>query len=198
MNGQNAKLNSNQANPNANPQNAAPTRPPTQPPRPQQTNSVPPPTDPRTQWELDAESRRLSQQVEAESRERRRKEKEADRRTQKLLQAEEKEARKRQAQIDKETERLKRLYGQEDNVSRQRQKAPQVPPRPQQPPQINTHQRYPSHPVPQSLQSRPSPVMTGGLMPPQPKMKEKRSIFGLRKKEGESSQNLLKKRSSMF
>ena len=74
----------------------------------------PPPVDPRTQWELDAETARLKQQAHAEARERRRREKEEERRTKKFLEAEEKEQRRKQAEIDQETERLKKLYAREE------------------------------------------------------------------------------------
>jgi len=77
-----------------------------------------PPADPRTQWEIDAETSRLRKQAEAERRveEQRRKEREkADaaeaKRMQKMYEAEEKEQRRRQAEIDRETARLRRQYG---------------------------------------------------------------------------------------
>ncbi|KAK2871845.1 hypothetical protein FQN49_002770 [Arthroderma sp. PD_2] len=171
-----------------------------------------PPADPRTQWELDAESRVLKQQTAAEKRERLKKEKEAEKQTKKLLEAEEKGAKKRQAQIDKETERLKKLYGKEESkVHKLQQKQPSAfrPAQPPRPVQHPNHSRYPSvqHPSmpPQSqaqfLPPRPQSVV-GGLRPPQqqqPQLKEKRSIFGFRKKESSTPANTLaKKRSSMF
>jgi hypothetical protein len=77
--------------------------------------------DPRTQWELDAETARLRAQVEAEEREMRRIEalrrKERDRideaetrRLRKMVEHEYREARRRQEEVDRETERLRRQY----------------------------------------------------------------------------------------
>lgn len=78
----------------------------------------PPPADPRTQWEIDAETARLRAQTDAERRaeEQRRKERQkADeaeaKRIKKMLEAEERERRRRQAEIDRETERLRKQYG---------------------------------------------------------------------------------------
>lgn len=75
--------------------------------------------DPRTKWEVDAENARIKQQEEAARRERRRKAEEEERKTRKLLEAEQKAQRKKQAEVDKETERLKKMYGKEDERSRQ-------------------------------------------------------------------------------
>ncbi|KAF3484352.1 uncharacterized protein GIQ15_03676 [Arthroderma uncinatum] len=186
------------------------TKPPTQPatqPLPQRPTPPPrqniPPADPRTQWELDAESRVLKQQSEGEKRERLRKEKDAEKQTKKLLEVEQKEARKRQAQIDKETERLKKLYGKEESkVHKLRQKQPPAP-RPAQPHLPVQHPSIPPRSQVQFLSPRPQSVV-GGLRPPQqqlppPQLKEKRSIFGFRKKEPSAPANTLaKKRSSMF
>lgn len=79
-------------------------------------------TNPRTQWEIDAETARLRAQVEAEERHRRQQEaarrrerEKADeaetRRLQKMVEAEQREAQKRQEAIDRETERLRKEYG---------------------------------------------------------------------------------------
>lgn len=96
-----------------------------QPPKPVRTPR-PPPTDPRTQWEIDAETARLKAQVEHEERERKRAEHAEAKRTKKMLEAEEKEARRKQADIDKETARLKRLYASEQTGP---QPKPHLPPR---------------------------------------------------------------------
>jgi hypothetical protein len=77
-----------------------------------------PPTDPRTQWEIDAETARLKRLAMEEERERRRKVETEQKQIKKMLEAEEKERRRRQAEIDKETERLQRLYGQEEQQAR--------------------------------------------------------------------------------
>ncbi|WEW58106.1 hypothetical protein PRK78_003573 [Emydomyces testavorans] len=182
--------------------------------------------DPRTQWEIDAETKRLKQQADAEARERRRKEKEAEKRTKKLLEAEEREKRRRQAQVEEETERLRRKYGKEDHKSRKQQHnpKPQSAPPPSsgapllRPPQFSTH--HPSHssysisapswlsptvgppttqPNPQFLAPRPPASIGGGLRPPAPQLREKRSIFGFRFGENKDSGSpLLRKRSSIF
>ncbi|EFQ96781.1 hypothetical protein MGYG_08706 [Nannizzia gypsea CBS 118893] len=175
---------------------------PQQRPAPPPRQSIPP-TDLRSQWELDAEANVLKQQSEAEKRARLKKEKEAEKRTKKLLEAEEKEAKKRQAQVDKETERLRKIYGKGEIKVLKLQQQHQPAPRPPQPP------RQPqNHPVPpqsrvQFAAPRPQSI-AGGLRPPpqqqpQPQLKEKRSIFGFRKKEsGVAPNTLMKKRSSMF
>lgn len=77
-------------------------------------NTRVPPTDPRSQWEIDAETARLRRQAAEEERQRRRQEQEQEKQLRRMLEAEEKDQRRRQAEIDKETERLKRLYGQPD------------------------------------------------------------------------------------
>ncbi|PGH19261.1 hypothetical protein AJ80_04127 [Polytolypa hystricis UAMH7299] len=106
-------------NNNINNNNNTPARPhSTIPPR----DPRPPPVDPRTQWELDAETTRLKDQAKAEARELRRREKEQEKRTQKLLEAEERESRRKQTEIERETERLKKLYGEEEAQYRRMQK----------------------------------------------------------------------------
>lgn len=133
------------------------TTPPHQTPlRPPRSTRPPPATDPRTQWELDAETARLKAQAEAEAKEERRRLREREKadeaerkRLQRMVEEEVKAARRKQAEIDKETERLRRQYG--------------VPP----PPPPNTR---PSHngpymqPIPQHVHfapSRPEPGNTG-------------------------------------
>jgi len=107
--------------------------------RPQQQQSQPQPgprLDPRSQWEIEAETARLKNQVEAEAREqrrqaeaakkaRRRREAEEERQTLQFLDQEkkqkdreEKERRRKQAEIDKETERLKKQFGDQSNLLR--------------------------------------------------------------------------------
>ncbi|KAL9625083.1 MAG: hypothetical protein Q9160_000812 [Pyrenula sp. 1 TL-2023] len=97
---------------------AAATKPkPSRPPRV-------PPTDPRSQWEIDAETARLRAATEAEAKERARREAVDQKRVKKLLESEEKEKRRKQVEVDKETERLKRIYGKDDAKAR-----PLLPPR---------------------------------------------------------------------
>jgi hypothetical protein len=128
---------------------------------PQQSQREPPPTDPRTQWEIDAETARLKQQAEAEAREHKRREREDEKRAKKLLETEQKEARRREAEVDKETQRLKKLYGKEEQQyygARPPQPQPQhrhqqQSPRPNPPPRPNDPHRHSFHP--QTQPSRP-------------------------------------------
>ncbi|KAI9877661.1 MAG: hypothetical protein M1830_003180 [Pleopsidium flavum] len=112
------------------------------------TQPRPPLTDPRTQWEIDAETARLKKQVEHEEREHKRAEHAETKRIKKMLEAEEKEARRKQAEVDKETARLKKAYGLEQNAHQ---------PRPQLPPRYDMPQRQ-SAPWVLSQFSRPSNV----------------------------------------
>lgn len=165
---------------------------PQQPPRPQQNPAQPPranqrtaqrtpqPTqvlsqqpsrlDPRTQWEIDAETARLKAAVEAEAREqkkqeetarkaRRRAEQEEERKTMQFLEnerktkeKEEKERRRKQAEVDKETERLRKQFGDQSNML-----APQRPPQPQRHSAPHVHFQTP-RPGPSRPQQRPAPV----------------------------------------
>lgn len=84
----------------------------------------PPPTDPRSQWELDAETARLKKQVEREERERRHTEHAETKRVKKMVEAEERRARQKQAEIDQETERLKRAFAEEFRQSQQIHRPP--------------------------------------------------------------------------
>lgn len=83
-----------------------------------------PPTDPRSQWEIDAETTRLRAATESEAKERARRETADRKRAQKLFEAEEKERRRKQVEVDRETERLRRIYGKDDARAR-----PTLPPR---------------------------------------------------------------------
>jgi hypothetical protein len=93
--------------------------PATIPPPSASSNSKPPPhADPRSKWELDAETARLKAQADAEAKAelRRQKEKakadEAERkRLQRMVAEEERIRRNKDAEIERETERLRRLYG---------------------------------------------------------------------------------------
>ena len=90
--------------------------------RARQSDPGPPITDPRTQWELDAETARLKAAADAEAKEARRQEdaqrreqarrdEQESRRLMKQLEAEEKERRRKEREIEKETERLRKIYG---------------------------------------------------------------------------------------
>lgn len=84
-------------------------------PQQQQQNTprqqAPPAANPRTQWEIDAETARLKAEFEAEQREREKAERKEQKLIKKMLEDEEKEARKREAEVAKETERLRKQYG---------------------------------------------------------------------------------------
>ncbi|OAX82875.1 hypothetical protein ACJ72_02772 [Emergomyces africanus] len=195
---------------------ATQSQPPAKPERPQisipQRETRPPPVDPRTQWEMDAETARLKKQAEAEAKERRRRGKEAEKETKRLLEAEQREARRRQAAIDQETERLKKIYGQEETQYRRQHTQSLAAPNPNLPPRPastnrdpNARHRYssynpaPSHnfTAPQFGAQRPL-SSTMNHQSSNPQLKEKRSIFGLFKKDDGRNNTLNRKKSSMF
>lgn len=170
-----------------------------------QTDSRMPPTDARTQWEIDTETARLNDQVKAEERDRERKEaaeqKRDQKRIQKMLRAEEKEERRKKAQVDRETEKLMKIYGSQAEL------APTPPVRPSSDPA-----RYLNIPPqgstpffrPQSVPQRGPPSERWGASPTGPhrhnpggvcnqsglfgstgsgehqKLRQKKSIFGFR------------------
>lgn len=155
-----------------------------------------PPTDPRTQWEIDQETARLKREADAEERARKKREDAEQRQIQKMLEEEEKERRLKQAQIDAETERLKKLYGQQGMPVVQAPTAPH-----------HRHSTSVSAGSAYSLQSGyPSgPYMSGGasqsalLQPANPKLKQKSSIFSFRRHSDQDENNkLTKKKSSMW
>ena len=178
-------------------------------------SSRPPPTDPRTQWELDAETVRLKKQVEREERERKRSELAETKRVKKMIEAEEREAarqkaesdRKKQAEIDKETERLRREF--EAERLRAQQGGLFVTPPVQRPhtaqPRMSgarSQQRRTSGPYLQPLGENatasnfslaPAPSGTEGK-----KMKTKKSFWGLGGASREPEIRLMKKQSSIF
>lgn len=136
----------------------------------------PPPADPRTQWEIDAETARLKAQVDAEERELRRREdarrrererqdEEETKRLRKMVEAEERERQRRLKEAEKETKRLQKLYGSQAGGSA----APYTPANPSA-----SAQQAPSRPhstlgIPQYPQyPTPVPQVSGALPPPQP------------------------------
>lgn len=170
-----------------------------------------PPTDPRSQWEIDAETARLRRQAAEEERTRRRREEDADRQTRLLLEREAKEQYMRQqAAIDQETERLRLLYGQEDASAR-----PYFPP--QDPRQQRHHsestssahlQDPPAGYAHSSAGYPPGPYMSGAaasqssfLSPvnsePQ-SLKPKSSLFNFRRRSDHDANKLQTKRSAVF
>jgi hypothetical protein len=175
-----------------------------------------PPTDARTQWEIDAETALLKRQASAEKKERKRQEKREQEQIRKLLEEEERENRRKQAEVDRETERLRRLYGQEDASAR--------PPLPQRP--SSYQPSAPGYPQPQFHQPQgyypnsnawPGPSINpyatpgaqpgpGGYLSPtspqQHRVKPKSSFFGFRRgnddDNGNGNDRLQKKRSAVF
>ena len=145
---------------------------------PTQPSSRPPPTDPRSQWELDAETARLRKQLEAEERQRKKAEAAETKRVKRMLEEEERRAREKQKEIDRETERLKKLYG---NGKAQQYPAPQPPPRPNNnfnnntgvpvtnyPPRPHSSMGLPAQPYVASNLQRPPQQQQGPYLSPQP------------------------------
>ena len=191
--------------------------PPKFPPR-QNTSTKPetrpPPTDPRTEWEIDEETARLQKLILHEDHRCRRAEEAETRRLKKMLEAEEREAvrlkaetdRRKQAEIDRETERLRREFDEE--VRRAQQggffaQAPVQRPHSAQPimsgarPQRASVQRPYMEPLGEGVQSisfgnTPATGTNQGK-----KVKGKKSFWGLRG-GGEAQGRLVKKSSSVF
>ncbi|KAF1925998.1 uncharacterized protein M421DRAFT_7499 [Didymella exigua CBS 183.55] len=170
-------------------QNARPQQPPrsqqhpAQPQRPQQRTAQrqqqptqalpqqPPRLDPRTQWEIDAETARLKAAVEAEAREqvkqeeaarkaRRKAEADEERKTLQFLEnerkakeREEKERRRRESEVDKETERLRKQFGDQSNLLGSQRPQPQS--QRHSAPHVHFQTQRPAH---SRLQQRPAPV----------------------------------------
>ena len=198
----------------------SPPLPGNRPPlRVETSNPRPPPTDPRSQWEIDVETARLKKQVEHEERERKRTEHAETKRVKAMVQAEQKEARRKQAEIDKETERLRREYAAEQRRLEQRTAKPNLPPRQplpprhsapiyQQPYQWPPSQRQVQPPYLQASGSGeqylqpyglPGNPTTSGSFNGQPSLKPKRSsFFGLRSQSDDNGQKIVKKQSSVF
>ena len=197
-------ITSTSSNPDPRPQSASPLHDPRVPP-----------TDPRTQWEIEVESARLLKQTAEEDRQRQRRAEEEEMLTRQMLEREEKEQRRRQqAEIDQETQMLQRMYGQEDASAR-----PSLPPR--DPRQSRHHSEAGQTAYLQSQQNlspaapyvdpwgRPQagPYLTGPasqstfLTPVsdrQPRLRQKSSIFGFRRRSEQDESKLHRKRSAVF
>ena len=177
-------------------------------------NTRPPPTDPRTQWEIDAETARLQKQLSHEEHRRRRAEEAETKRIKKMLEAEQREAahlkaeseRRKQAEIDRETERLRREFDEEIRRAQQQGLYVQPPvqrPHSAQPMMSGARPQRASQPSPylQSLsENAPSRLFVN--TPVQgahqgKKVKGKKSFWGLRG-GNESQGRLVKKSSSVF
>ena len=151
-----------------------------------------PPTDPRSQWEIDQETERLRKQAAQEEHQRKQQEEAEQRQIRKMLEAEDKERRRKQAEIDAETERLRRVYGQQD--------VPTI-----QAPQPHRHSHSGSGGSAYAHQAGFSaPYMAGAapqsafLQPNQPKLKQKSSIFSFRRHSDQETNKLAKKKSAMW
>lgn len=164
-----------------------------------------PPTDPRSQWELDAETARLRKQFEEEEQERKRREEAEDRRVRQMLEAEERAAREKQAQVDAETERLKRIYGGEPAPPGHPSRRHSSDPRQSMPPPLPAQHHYPTPTAWGSYNA--GPYMSGanaqsGFLSPAPqnqRLKNKSSIFSFgRRRSDEDENKLTKKRSAVF
>lgn len=140
------------------------------------TSKPPPPhADPRSQWEIEAETARLKAQAEAEAKLERRKQKEkvkADeaerKRLQRMVEEEEKTRRRKELEVEKETERLRKLYGvqqpqpQQANIARPHTTTGHRPSPPQQPPRRS----FGSNGLPSIPQGRPAASHVSSSRPP--------------------------------
>lgn len=183
------------------------------------------PTDPRSQWAIDAETERLKKQIEHEERERRRKAHAETKRVKKMVEAEEREARAKQAtmdkEIDKETKRLQNLYSI-DEGSAQTSKRWHEPSRQDRPRQSSAPSPIVSQPRSRSAAAgstaqNPTSRKPSGpyhIMPNNPsstsffsgshsphdegnRIKAKRSLFGLRS-VSDQPRRLAKKQSAVW
>ncbi len=182
----------------------------------QRDNRIPP-TDPRSQWELDAETARLKKEAEAEERERKRKEVVEQKGVKKMLEVEEKEKRRKQAAVDKETERLRKIYGTQNQTisaipmrpatrtnhySNNLQQRPNPLSRPQSVPQPGQPQVGWGSPAPGPYLHVPggyasqSGFFGNASLGVRPKLREKKSFFGFRREY--DTPKLHKKKSSAF
>lgn len=159
---------------------------------PSQRDNRVPPTDPRSQWEIDFETERLRREAAEEERQIRNREEAEQRQIKKMLEEEEKERRRQQAEIDKETERLRKMYGQ--------QSVPTI-----QTPQHHRHSvSFASGSAYASQTGHQSPYMSGGasqsalLQPDQTRLKQRSSIFGFRRHSDQDTNKLAKKKSSLW
>ncbi|KAL9603822.1 MAG: hypothetical protein Q9219_000931 [cf. Caloplaca sp. 3 TL-2023] len=134
----------------------------------QSSGPRPPPTDPRSQWEIDAETARLKKQIEREEREQRRAEHAETKRVKKMLEDEERRARQRQAEVDKETERLKREYEKEKRLAQRNPNSnPSLPTRPNANLQPNfALSNYPPPPVQRPHSANPYHAAGPYMQPP--------------------------------
>ena len=140
---------------------------PSDPAPPTPGSARPPPTDPRSQWELDLETARLRKAVEAEQRDRRRADHAETKRVKRMLEEEERKAREKQKEVDRETERLKKVYGKEQRQSLQQLGQRPVPrPQPHQNPAVTSYPPAPlQRPHSASIPYASSPYVASNVRP---------------------------------
>ena len=196
-------------------QQAAMSTSPRIPLQSQSPNPRPPPTDLRSQWEIDAETARLKKQVEKEQRERKRAEQAETKRVRKMIEEEEREAarkkaendRKKQAEIDRETQRLRSEFEAERRRAQQMGAFVQPPvqrPHSAQPimsgakPYLQQTPGAYLQPLSENAASSvfslaPAPGRNSGQ-----KVKKKKSFWGARGGSGRPDERLVRKQSSVF
>lgn len=161
-----------------------------------------PPTDPRTQWELDQETERLKRQAAAEERQHRKKEELEQKQIKKMLEAEDKERRRREAEVNKETERLRKLYGSEDASVRPSHQLPASQhwsESVRQPTAYNATQLSPMYPSQGVYMTGAASSSSLQLRPDDPRLKTKTSVFGFRRhSNSHEGSKLSKKKSSVW
>ena len=159
-------------------------------------SSRPPPTDPRSQWEIDAETARLRKQVDIEDRARKQNEKKQEKHVRRMLEEEQKAARKRKEEVDRETERLRKQY----EADQKRLKYPNYHPPPPNLPPVNEGQYVPSigpYMGGSSAYAASTSTFLGNNTAPPQQLKPKRSsFFGLRG-GGREERTLMKKSSAV-
>ncbi len=169
-------------------------------PRVQPTPPRLPPTDLRSQWEIDQETARLKKQLAHEERERKRAEHAEIKRIKKMIEAEEREARAKQAEIDQETERLKRLYAVEEpsRQDRSQHRSASFTQTPLSTAPIaaarSAAQNHPARISSSSYLQAPHHATENGAK----RLKGKRSLFGLRSFSDEQPRQLAKKQSAVW
>jgi hypothetical protein len=168
------------------------------------------PPNARSQWEIDAETKRLQALTQQEQREREKHEKAEQKRIKRMLEEEERERKRREAEVNKETERLRKQFGLQGQDYPPRH--PSLPPRPAASagPSNSAHPTtlQPVQPPPRPVSAGPSnrfsswwqgPAMSPGVIPPgyMPPPQQPPSMPP-RRRSAEAQNKLPKKRSVFF
>jgi hypothetical protein len=137
------------------------------PQQPLRSTGVPAP-DPRQQWEIDAETARLTKLYaseqhaeEARRKEKARRDEDEQRRIKKMLEQEDRERRKQQSTVDKESMRLMKMYGNQGSQAAARP----VPQSQRQSAPSGWGQSVPAHLLPPRPQGRPPQQHSSGYGP---------------------------------